>query len=108
MAGGQTARPETGQTMRRVLPKNGLMVLDAGNAGKHMRVYYDTYEPGTFMSIDDWASVGAAFPIAMGAKMARPECPVLVTVGDWEDHYSQLAIYLRLNGHLPPTAKRGT
>ena len=26
---------------------------------------------------------------------------------DWADHYSQLAIYLRLNGLLPPTAKKG-
>jgi hypothetical protein len=25
---------------------------------------------------------------------------------DWADHYSQLAIYLRLNGLLPPTARR--
>ena len=25
---------------------------------------------------------------------------------DWADHYSQLAIYLRLNGLLPPTAKQ--
>lgn len=24
---------------------------------------------------------------------------------DWADHYSQQAMYLRLNGHLPPTAK---
>jgi thiamine pyrophosphate-dependent acetolactate synthase large subunit-like protein len=69
-------------TMRKVLPHNGVMVLDAGNAGKHMRVYYDTYEPGTFMSIDDWASVGGAFPIAMGAKLARPDRPVMCTVGD--------------------------
>ena len=29
-----------------------------------------------------------------------------VTVGDWADHYSQMANYLRLNGHLPPTAKK--
>jgi thiamine pyrophosphate-dependent acetolactate synthase large subunit-like protein len=69
-------------TMRRVLPRNGLMVLDAGNAGKHMRVYNDTYEPGTFMSIDDWASVGGAFPIGLGAKVARPDRPVMCTVGD--------------------------
>jgi len=27
-------------------------------------------------------------------------------VADWEDHYSQMAIYLRLNGLLPPTAKK--
>jgi hypothetical protein len=25
---------------------------------------------------------------------------------DWADHYSQMAIYLRLNGLLPPTARR--
>jgi hypothetical protein len=25
---------------------------------------------------------------------------------DWADHYSQMAIYLRLNGVLPPTARR--
>lgn len=70
------------QCMRRALPRSGLMVLDAGNAGKHMRIYYDTYEPGTFMAIDDWASVGAAFPIGMGAKVARPDQPVMCTVGD--------------------------
>jgi hypothetical protein len=26
---------------------------------------------------------------------------------EWAGHYSQLAVYLRLNGLLPPTAKRG-
>ncbi len=30
----------------------------------------------------------------------------LITVADWADHYSQMAIYLRLNGLLPPTAKK--
>jgi len=29
-------------------------------------------------------------------------------VDDWSDHYSQLAMYLRLNGILPPTAKPDT
>ncbi|MEO6877864.1 MAG: DinB family protein [Gemmatimonadaceae bacterium] len=27
-------------------------------------------------------------------------------IGDWADHYSQVAIYLRLNDQLPPTAKK--
>jgi len=30
---------------------------------------------------------------------------ILITVGDWADHYSQEANYLRLNGVLPPTAQ---
>jgi hypothetical protein len=31
---------------------------------------------------------------------------IMITVGDWADHYSQEANYLRLNGLLPPTAQR--
>jgi len=46
--------------MREALPKDGVMITDAGNAGKHMRVFMDTYEPNTFMYISDWGSVGAA------------------------------------------------
>jgi len=30
---------------------------------------------------------------------------MMVTADDWGDHYSQMAIYLRLNGLLPPTAR---
>jgi hypothetical protein len=31
-----------------------------------------------------------------------------LTTGDWADHYSQSAIYMRLNGMVPPTAKKKT
>ena len=58
------------------------MVVDAGNAGKHMRLFMDTHQPNTFMSISDWGSVGAGLPTAMGAKLARPGRPVMATVGD--------------------------
>jgi len=69
-------------TMREVLPRNGMVVVDAGNAGKHVRNYFASYEPGTFICIDDWGSVGGAFPIALGAKLARPDRPVLCAAGD--------------------------
>ncbi|HET7363785.1 MAG TPA: thiamine pyrophosphate-binding protein [Burkholderiales bacterium] len=74
--------PVVAHAMREALPQDGVMVLDAGNAGKHMRVFMDTYQPDTFMYIDDWGSVGAGLPIAMGAKLARPRQPVMATVGD--------------------------
>jgi uncharacterized damage-inducible protein DinB len=38
-------------------------------------------------------------------KVPRAEA-MFAAAEDWADHYSQLAIYLRLNGLLPPTAKR--
>ncbi len=40
-----------------------------------------------------------------GRKVTRASM-MTITVGDWADHYSQSAIYMRLNGMLPPTAKK--
>ncbi len=40
-----------------------------------------------------------------GSKKSRAGV-MAVTIGDWADHYSQAAIYMRLNGMLPPTAKK--
>jgi uncharacterized damage-inducible protein DinB len=51
------------------------------------------------------AKLGDQVPFFGGRQTTRANM-VLVTVGDWADHYSQLAIYLRLNGMLPPTARR--
>jgi uncharacterized damage-inducible protein DinB len=51
------------------------------------------------------ASLGEELPFFGGRKMSRAAI-MTVTTGDWADHYSQYAIYLRLNGMLPPTAKK--
>ena len=74
--------PVVGQATRAALPRDGILVVDAGNAGKHARVFMDTFQPDTFMYINDWGSVGAGLPIAMGAKLARPRQPVIAAVGD--------------------------
>jgi uncharacterized damage-inducible protein DinB len=55
-------------------------------------------------SVSD-ATLGEQLPFFGGRKMSRAAVMTLTT-GDWADHYSQSAIYLRLNGLLPPTAKR--
>jgi hypothetical protein len=41
-----------------------------------------------------------------GGKTRSRAGVMFVTEGDWADHYSQSSIYLRLNGLLPPTAKK--
>jgi thiamine pyrophosphate-dependent acetolactate synthase large subunit-like protein len=69
-------------SIRQALPADGIVVIDAGNAGKHVRTFLDTHQPDTFMYISDWGSVGAGLPIAMGAKLARPNQPVIAAVGD--------------------------
>ncbi|HEX3534387.1 MAG TPA: DinB family protein [Gemmatimonadaceae bacterium] len=51
------------------------------------------------------ANLGEQLPFFGGRKMSRAAIMTLTT-GDWADHYSQWAIYMRLNGMLPPTAKK--
>ena len=53
--------------------------------------------------LDD-SKLGEQLPFFGGHTRSRAAI-MTVTTGDWADHYSQSAIYLRLNGQLPPTAK---
>lgn len=55
-------------------------------------------------SLND-TNLGEALPFFGGKKMSRAAVMTLTT-GDWADHYSQYANYLRLNQMLPPTAKK--
>lgn len=54
--------------------------------------------------LDD-SKLGEGLPFFGGRTMTRAAVMTLTT-GDWADHYSQYANYLRLNGMLPPTAKK--
>ena len=45
-------------------------------------------------------------PVSMFGMNMNRATALLITVGDWADHYSQEANYLRLNGLVPPTAQR--
>ena len=42
-----------------------------------------------------------------GGRTMSAAASVLALAGDWDDHYSQEAAYLRANGMLPPTAHHG-
>ena len=54
--------------------------------------------------LDD-SKLGEQLPF-FGGKTRSRAAVMTITTGDWADHYSQQAIYLRLNGMLPPTAKK--
>ena len=59
---------------------------------------------GTALAKLDDSNLTEELPV-FGRKMSRAAVMTLTT-GDWADHYSQQAIYLRLNGKLPPSAKK--
>ena len=60
---------------------------------------------GTALATLNDAKLGDPVPFFGGPPVSRARA-ILATVDDWADHYSQAAIYMRLNGQLPPTARR--
>jgi thiamine pyrophosphate-dependent acetolactate synthase large subunit-like protein len=67
---------------REVLPRNTIVTIDAGAAASHAYNQLDFYEPRTFITPGDLGCVGAGFPSALGAKLARPDRPVVCLCGD--------------------------
>jgi hypothetical protein len=59
-----------------------------------------------FSKLDD-ANLSAPIQL-FGPNPFTLASAMMITVGDWADHYSQEANYLRLNGVLPPTARPRT
>jgi hypothetical protein len=57
----------------------------------------------TLAAVDD-SKLGDMVPFFGGRTISRAGA-MMDLAGDWADHYGASAIYLRLNGVLPPTAK---
>ncbi len=54
-------------------------------------------------NVDD-SKLGEQVPIFRGRTVSRGAA-LLILSGEWNDHYSAMAIYLRLNGIEPPTVQ---
>ena len=70
------------RTLRESLPPETIVVLDGGNFAKHVRRHFDLLETDSMHYADDFGSVGASFPMALGVKLAYPGRPVVCLNGD--------------------------
>ena len=68
--------------LRRVLPADTIVALDAGAAPAYGYDRLEFARPRTFLTPLDLGGLGFAFPVALGAKLGRPEAPVLAVHGD--------------------------
>ena len=68
--------------LRRVLPPETIVTLDAGAAPAYGYDRLSFARPRTFLTPLDLGGLGFAFPAALGAKLGRPESPVLAVHGD--------------------------
>lgn len=70
------------RTLRDLLPPETIVAVDGGNFAKHVRRHFEILQPDTFHYPDDYGSVGASFPMALGVKAFYPDRPVVCLNGD--------------------------
>ena len=68
--------------LRKVLPADTVVALDAGAAPAYGYDRLTFTQPRTFLTPLDLGGLGFAFPVALGAKLGRPDAPVLAIHGD--------------------------
>ena len=70
------------RAIRNALPEDGIFVSGMTQIGYFSRAYYPVYKPGTYITSSYSGNLGFAFPTALGAKVARPDLPVVCVSGD--------------------------
>ncbi len=70
------------QTLRKALPRETILVSDLTVAAYWCRRMLDIYEPRTNIYPWGFCTLGFGLPAAIGAKVARPDRPVVALCGD--------------------------
>lgn len=68
--------------LRKVLPRDGIVVVGSGNTQGAVKQSFPVYEPRTFLTSGSYSSMGWAVPAAIGAKLAKPDKKVVCILGD--------------------------
>lgn len=70
------------KAIREVTPPNAITATGVGSHQMWCELHWDVYVPGTFITSAGLGTMGFGIPAALGAKIARPDVPVLDIDGD--------------------------
>lgn len=68
--------------VREGLPQDGIIVADMTMLGYASALYTPVYAPRTHIHPSELCTIGCGLPLALGAKVAAPERPVVALCGD--------------------------
>jgi len=70
------------RSLRAGCPENTIFIAGMTQIGYYSRPLWPTYQPRTYLSSSYSGNLGYEYPVALGAKVARPDQPVVATAGD--------------------------
>lgn len=70
------------RSLRALLPNNAIIATEVGQNQMWAALHFQSLEPRTFLSSGGLGTMGFGFPAAIGAKVAKPDVPVVDIAGD--------------------------
>jgi acetolactate synthase-1/2/3 large subunit len=70
------------RSLRAGLPADAIFVAGMTQVGYYSRPFWPVYEPRTYLTSSYSGNLGYAYPLALGAKVACPDRPVVSISGD--------------------------
>jgi sulfoacetaldehyde acetyltransferase len=70
------------KTVAEALPDNAIVTTDIGNISSVANSYLRFKEPRRFLAAMSFGNCGYSYPTALGAKLGRPNLPVVAFIGD--------------------------
>jgi acetolactate synthase-1/2/3 large subunit len=74
--------PTALRILREKLPRETLVAGDCGLNLQYIKRHFPIYAPDGFFNLYGLAAMGAALPVGLGVKLARPTTPVVTMIGD--------------------------
>jgi acetolactate synthase-1/2/3 large subunit len=74
--------PAIVRNLRALLPNNAIIATEVGQNQMWAALHFQSLEPRTFLSSGGLGTMGFGFPAALGAKVAKPDVPVVDIAGD--------------------------
>ncbi|MCJ7767926.1 biosynthetic-type acetolactate synthase large subunit, partial [Candidatus Bathyarchaeota archaeon] len=87
--------------LRKILPSKAIVTTEVGQNQSWGGLYYQALEPRTYITSGGLGTMGFGFPAALGAKVARPDVPVLDIAGDGSFIMTEQDLATSVNEHIP-------
>ena len=87
--------------LREVLPGEAIVTTEVGQCQMWASLYFDIIESGTFYTSTGLGTMGFGLPAAVGAKVARPNVPVLDIAGDGSFNMTEAALATSVLEDIP-------
>ena len=89
--------------LRKLLPRETIVTTEVGQNQMWSAVHFQAYGPRQYITSGGLGTMGFGFPAALGAKVARPDVPVLDIAGDGSFGMTENAMATSIEERIPVT-----